>query len=108
MPSCREEDLPYYFKLTQDYFNKVLKRPVKIFLADVEAVEYLKLQENPYYQISKQDDLKDYLYDAETVSYTHLDVYKRQVFAAVSACCVPVSHADVLTRSAFREVCAVL
>ena len=65
MPSCREEDLPYYFKLTQDYFNKVLKRPVKIFLADVEAVEYLKLQENPYYQISKQDDLKDYLYDAE-------------------------------------------
>ncbi len=38
---------------------------MKIFLADVEAVEYLKLQENPYYQISKQDDLKDYLYDAE-------------------------------------------
>jgi len=30
------------------------------------------------------------------------------VFAVVSACCVPVSHADVLTRSAFRAVCAVL
>ena len=29
------------------------------------------------------------------------------VFAAVSACCVLVSHADVLTRSAFREICAV-
>lgn len=28
------------------------------------------------------------------------------VFGAVSACCVPVSHADVLTRSAFRAVCA--
>ena len=30
------------------------------------------------------------------------------VFAAVSACCVPVSHADVLARSAFQAVCAVL
>ena len=30
------------------------------------------------------------------------------VFAVVAACCVPVSHADVLTRSAFRAVCAVL
>ena len=30
------------------------------------------------------------------------------VFAVVSACCVPVSHADVLARSAFRVVCAVL
>ena len=28
------------------------------------------------------------------------------VFAAVSACCVPVSHADVLARFAFRAVCA--
>lgn len=65
MPSCREEDLPGYFKLTQDYFNKVLNRPVKIFLADEEAVELLKLRENPYYQISVQEDLKDYLYDAE-------------------------------------------
>lgn len=26
------------------------------------------------------------------------------VFAVVSACCVPVSHSDVLTRSAFRAV----
>ena len=30
------------------------------------------------------------------------------VFAVASACCVPVSHADVLTRFAFRAVCAVL
>ena len=30
------------------------------------------------------------------------------VFAVVSACCVPVSLADVLARSAFRAVCAVL
>ena len=33
---------------------------------------------------------------------------KYTVFAVVAACCVPVSHADVLTRSAFRAVCAVL
>ena len=30
------------------------------------------------------------------------------VFAVVSVCCVPVSLADVLARSAFRAVCAVL
>lgn len=65
MPSCREEDLPYYFNLTQAYFNKELGCPVRIFLADVEAVKYLKLEENPYYRVSKQEDLKDYLYDAE-------------------------------------------
>ena len=29
------------------------------------------------------------------------------VFAVVSACCVPVSHADVLTRFAIRAVCTV-
>lgn len=28
------------------------------------------------------------------------------VFAVDSACCVPVSLADVLTRSVFRAVCA--
>lgn len=65
MPSCREEDLPYYFHLVQEYFNKELGLPVKIFLADEEAIEYLQLAENPYYQITPQEDLKDYLYDAE-------------------------------------------
>ncbi|MCQ4635786.1 phosphatidylglycerol lysyltransferase domain-containing protein [Anaerovorax odorimutans] len=65
MPSCREEDLPYYFHLVRNYFNKELNCPVRIFLADEEAVEYLGLRDDPYYQISEQEDLKDYLYDAE-------------------------------------------
>lgn len=65
MPSCREEDLPYYFDLIQNYFNRELKCPVKIFWADEEAIEVLKLRHNPYYRISEQEDLKDYLYDAE-------------------------------------------
>ena len=30
------------------------------------------------------------------------------IIAAVAACCVPVSHEDVLARSAFRAVYAVL
>ena len=30
------------------------------------------------------------------------------IFAVVSACFIPVSHADVLTRSAFQVVCAAL
>ncbi|MCB6367708.1 phosphatidylglycerol lysyltransferase domain-containing protein, partial [Intestinibacillus massiliensis] len=36
-----------------------------IYLADEEAVETLALCENPYYRITEQEDLKDYLYDAE-------------------------------------------
>lgn len=65
MPSCREEDLPYYFDLVQNYFNKELNLPLKIYLADEEAVEYLGLGANPFYQISEQTDLRDYLYDAD-------------------------------------------
>ncbi len=65
MPYCREEDLPYYFDLTKKYFNEVLKKPFKIYLADEEALEYLKLRENPNYIIKDEDDFKDYLYNAE-------------------------------------------
>jgi hypothetical protein len=67
MPMCTEEDLPHYFDEMVDYFNRVLKIPFKIYLADEEAIEYLNLRENPDYDVIEQEDLKDYLYDAEAL-----------------------------------------
>lgn len=65
MPLCREENLPYYFELSKKYFNEVLKKPYKIYLADEEGVNYLKLKENQAFIVREEEDLKDYLYDAE-------------------------------------------
>lgn len=65
MPYCSEADLPHYFELLQQYFNKVLKKPLKIYLADEEGVKALKLEENPDFLVKEETDLKDYLYDGE-------------------------------------------
>lgn len=68
LPLCREADLPEYFKLLERYFNEVLKQPFQVFLADAEGMEYLKAAgalEN--YDIKEEEDLKDYLYDAESL-----------------------------------------
>lgn len=62
MPMCKEEDLPHYFYEMVAYFNNELKLPFKIYLADEEAVEYLKLRESPDFEVVEQEDLKDYLY----------------------------------------------
>lgn len=67
MPICREEDLPHYFGEMVTYFNHELNRPFKIYLADEEAVEYLKLKENPGFEVKEQEDLKDYLYDGDAL-----------------------------------------
>lgn len=66
MPLCAEEDLPYYFDMMEKYFNQELHQAHQIYLADEEAVEYLKL--NPAkYQVTELDDLKDYLYDGNAL-----------------------------------------
>ncbi|MDO4265466.1 MAG: phosphatidylglycerol lysyltransferase domain-containing protein [Eubacteriales bacterium] len=68
IPLCSEEKLPEYFKLQERYFNEVLGEPFQIYLADEEGVEVLKkagLLEN--YEIREEEDLKDYLYDAEAM-----------------------------------------
>ncbi|WP_139355587.1 DUF2156 domain-containing protein [Oribacterium sp. C9] len=65
MPFCKEEDLPHYFEVMEKYFNDVLKKPFKIYLADEEAVEALALKENPRYLVKEEFDLKDYLYDGD-------------------------------------------
>jgi hypothetical protein len=66
MPMCREEDLPHYFQELKDYFNQVLKKPLRILLADENAVGYLKLDPE-LFEIKEQEDLKDYLYDAQAM-----------------------------------------
>lgn len=67
MPICAEEDLPHYFYEMVNYFNQVLNKPFKIYLADEEAVNYLKLKESPDFEVKEQVDLKDYLYDGEAM-----------------------------------------
>ncbi|MEY8354533.1 phosphatidylglycerol lysyltransferase domain-containing protein [Lachnospiraceae bacterium 54-53] len=66
MPMCREEDLPHYFEQLVDYFNQVLKKPLRILLADEEAVRYLNLNPEKF-EVKEEEDLKDYLYDAEAM-----------------------------------------
>ena len=62
MPFCKEEDLKYYFSVIEKYFNEVLKKPLKMYLADEEAVETLALKDDPRYYVKEESDLKDYLY----------------------------------------------
>lgn len=66
MPMCKEEELPYFFNQMVEYFNQVLKKPLKIYLADEAAVNYLKLDPERF-SVTEQEDLKDYLYDAQSM-----------------------------------------
>lgn len=66
MPICKEEDLPHYFQELVDYFNQVLKKPLKILLADEAAINYLKLDPEKFL-VKEEEDLKDYLYDAQSL-----------------------------------------
>ena len=63
MPMCKEEDLSHYFYEMVEYFNTVLKKPLRIYMADVEAVNDLKMDPEKF-EVKEQEDLKDYLYDA--------------------------------------------
>lgn len=65
MPYCREEDLQENFKTLEKYFNEVLKKPLKIYLADESAVNSLNLLNDPDYIVKEENNLKDYLYSAE-------------------------------------------
>ncbi|SDB42540.1 DUF2156 domain-containing protein [Butyrivibrio sp. INlla16] len=65
MPYCREEELPEYFELLKKYFNDELGCPLRIDLADEDALDVLGLLNNPNYMVEEESDLKDYLYDAE-------------------------------------------
>lgn len=66
MPMCKQEDLLHYFEELRDYFNQVLKKPLRIFLGDEEAVRFLNL-DPAQYEVREEVDLKDYLYDAQAM-----------------------------------------
>lgn len=66
MPMCREEELAHYFNEIKEYFNQVLKKPLKIYLADEAAIEVLKLPEDQF-EVEEMEDDRDYLYDAEAM-----------------------------------------
>lgn len=66
MPLCRQEDLESSFCEIVDYFNQVLKKPLRIYLADEEAVQYLNLDPASF-EVKEQEDSKDYLYDGEAL-----------------------------------------
>ncbi len=65
MPYCRQEELPKYFEILKKYFNEELHSPLRIDLADEDALNALGLMEDPRFVIEEETDLKDYLYDAE-------------------------------------------
>ena len=65
MPYCREEELPEYFGILRNYFNEELHSPLRINLADEDALNALRLLDDPEFVVEEETDLKDYLYDAE-------------------------------------------
>ena len=67
-PHCREEDLPHYFRLQEQYYNEVLGIPLVIYSADEEAVTYLQAAGAlDAYEVQESEDLKDYLYDGDAL-----------------------------------------
>ncbi|MCR5100046.1 MAG: phosphatidylglycerol lysyltransferase domain-containing protein [Butyrivibrio sp.] len=67
MPYCSEEKLGEYFEKLKQYFNDVLKTPLRILLADEEALNALNLFDSSNFTITEESDLKDYLYNAENL-----------------------------------------
>lgn len=66
IPLCKAEDLPYYFFDTKKYFNEVLGKKLKIYLADEDAVQILNLDPAEF-EVEEQVDAADYLYDGEAL-----------------------------------------
>lgn len=66
LPVCALEDMPNYFQELEQYFNETLHLPLKIYLADEIAVEFLNLSPEEY-TVVELPDAKDYLYSAENL-----------------------------------------
>lgn len=66
IPMCREDELNHYFAEIVRYFNEELHLPLKILLADEEGTKYLNLDPEKY-EVTEQEDLKDYLYDGDAM-----------------------------------------
>lgn len=87
IPSCRQEDLRELFGVMKTYFNQELREPLRIYLADEDSLEFLKLDPAEF-SIEEAVDLKDYLYDGEamrTLSGRKLHKKKNHVNSFVKA-----------------------
>lgn len=66
LPMCKEEYLKDAFNALINYFNNTLNKKLKVYLADENGLNILKLDEKLFY--SKEiEDAKDYLYSAESL-----------------------------------------
>ncbi len=66
LPMCEEKHLKDAFDDLKKYFNTVLNKKLKVFLADEEGLNILNLDKN-LFDIKDIDDAKDYLYLAESL-----------------------------------------
>lgn len=105
MPACGEDYLEEAFHVLCMYFNQELKKPLRIHLADEEAVLYLHLQEkNKQFRVICQDDLKDYLYDGEALrtlpgkkyhkKKNHLNHFRKEYEGRYEYCSLSCSDGD--------------
>lgn len=67
MPFCREEDIVESFLVIKDYFNQVLKKPLKMYLVDEKTMSILKADSrvSECMDFVEFRDGFDYIYDAE-------------------------------------------
>ena len=66
VPSCREEDLPYYFEESLRYSHEVLGSKLSIYLADEDAVRILN-PDPERFTVTEDVDSADYVYSAESL-----------------------------------------
>ena len=66
MPYCKEEDIVTAFFEIKEYFNTVLKQPLKMYIVDDLFLNTLKKSErfNEEFDVSEERDTFDYMYDA--------------------------------------------
>ena len=86
VPCCKEKKKKKCFLKTQEYFNKVLKKKLTMYLVDKKAVETLDLPEEDYLIIPDRT-YYDYVYDADKLrtfsgkkyhkKKNHLNSFKR-------------------------------
>lgn len=65
LPFCNENELFYYFKLQEKYYNFILKKPFVSFYADMEGIEALKESALSNYDVIKDDNIYDYIYSGD-------------------------------------------
>lgn len=66
LPICRAEDMPRYFDILEQHFNRDLGRKMKVIFADEDGIAALNLAPGRY-TIVEDPDAADYVYDAESL-----------------------------------------